>query len=140
MKNHFIVRVFQYTWAPAIVAAIIFYLCCLIETSEIPNVEFDFFIPTDKIVHFLMFFGLSTVASFNYIYIKKGQIIILKLIFFAILIPILYGGFIEIIQAEYFTSRSGDWYDFLADMLGSLAAVPFALWFRRILLNKYQEI
>lgn len=129
-------KIFKYTWPPAIIAVIIFYLCCLIPARDIPEVEINFFIPTDKIVHFLMYFGLSIVASFNYIYDKKGHIIILKLIAFAILVPIIYGGLIEIIQAEYFPERSGDWYDFLADVLGSLATLPFSLWFRRFLLNK----
>lgn len=132
-------RIFRYTWPPAIVAVIIFYLCCLIPTNDIPDVEFDFFIPTDKIVHFLMYFGLSIVASFNYIYDRKGKIIILKLVAFAILVPIVYGGLIEILQAEYFIGRSGDWYDFLADVLGSLSTLPFSLWFRHYLLNRELE-
>lgn len=132
-------RIFKYTWPPAIVAVIIFYLCCLIPTNDIPDVEFNFFIPMDKIVHFLMYFGLSIVASFNYIYDRKGKIIILKLVAFAILIPIVYGGLIEILQAEYFSGRSGDWYDFLADVLGSLSTLPFSLWFRRFLLNRELE-
>ncbi|MDU1889370.1 MAG: VanZ family protein [Dysgonomonas sp.] len=128
-------KIFKYSWPPAIVALIIFYLCCLIPTDDIPS-GFEFFIPTDKVVHFLMYFGLALVASFNYIYDKNGKIIILKLIVFAILIPILYGGLIEILQAEYFEGRSGDWYDFLADILGALASIPFSLWFRRFLLNR----
>lgn len=131
--------IFKYTWPPMIIAVIIFYLCCLIPTNDIPDMEFDFFIPTDKIVHFLMYFGLSIVASLNYIYDKKGKIIILKLVAFAVLVPIIYGGLIEILQAEYFTERSGDWYDFLADVSGSLATLPFSLWFRRYLLNKRLE-
>lgn len=126
----------KYIWLPSIVAITIFYLCCLIPSKNVPYVELDFFIPADKIVHFLMYLGLSGIASFNYIYIRKGHIIILKLVVFAILIPILYGGLIEIIQAEYFPERSGDWFDFLADSLGSLTALPFALWFRKYLLNK----
>ncbi len=129
-------KIFKYTWPPFLVAVVIFYLCCLIPPRDVPDVNFDFFIPTDKVVHFLMYLGLAGVASFNYIYDKKGHIIILKLIAFAILIPILYGGLIEIIQAEYFEERSGDWYDFLADVLGALASLPFSLWFRRLLLNK----
>ncbi|MDR1706976.1 VanZ family protein [Dysgonomonas sp.] len=132
-------RIFKYTWPPAIVAVIIFYLCCLIPTNDIPDIELDFFIPTDKIVHFVMYFGLSVVASFNYIYDRKGKIIILKLVAFAILVPIVYGGLIEILQAEYFSGRSGDWYDFLADVLGSLSTLPFSLWFRHYLLNRELE-
>lgn len=129
-------RIFKYTWPPTIIAAIIFYLCCLIPPKDIPEVNIDFFIPTDKIVHFLMFFGLAGVASFNYIYDKKGHIIILKLILFAVLIPIIYGGLIEIIQAEFVQGRSGEWCDFLADALGAIASIPFSLWFRRFLLNR----
>ncbi len=132
-------RFLKYTWPPMVIAVIIFYLCCLIPTNDIPDVEFDFFIPTDKIIHFLMYFGLSIVASFNYIYDKKGKIIILKLVAFAVLVPIVYGGLIEILQAECFAGRSGDWYDFLADVLGALATLPFSLWFRHYLLNRELE-
>lgn len=85
-----------------------------------------------------MYFGLAGVASFNYIYARKGKIIILKLVVFAILIPIIYGGIIEIIQDEYFPERSGDWYDFLADILGALASLPFSFWFRQFLLDRQQ--
>lgn len=129
-------KIFKYTWPPAIVAIVIFYLCCLIPTNDIPDVGFDFFVPADKVVHFLMYFGLAGVASFNYIYDKKGKIIILRLVLFAILVPILYGGAIEIIQDKYIPERSGDWGDFWADISGALASIPFSLWFRRYLLNK----
>jgi len=83
-----------------------------------------------------MYFGLAGIASLNYIHDKRGHIIILKLVLFAVLIPILYGGAIEIIQAEYFPDRSGDWYDFLADILGALATLPISFWYRRFLLNR----
>lgn len=132
-------KIFRYTWPPTIVAIIIFYLCCLIPANDIPEVGFDFFIPTDKIVHFLMYFGLATVASFNYIYDKKGKIIILKLIIFAVLIPVIYGGFIEIIQSKYFPERNGDWNDFWADILGAVVSLPFSFWFRGFLLNRELE-
>ncbi|MBD8390072.1 VanZ family protein [Dysgonomonas sp. BGC7] len=129
-------KIFKYSWPPAIVAIVIFYLCCLIPSDDVPDVSLELPIATDKIVHFLMYFGLAGVASFNYIYDKKGKIIILKLIVFAILVPILYGGLIEILQYKYFPERSGDWYDFWADMLGALASLPLSLWFRRFLINR----
>ena len=74
--------------------------------------------------------------QFNYIYDKRGKIIILKLILFALLVPIIYGGLIDILQRKYFPGRTGDWYDFLADALGAIASLPFSFWFRRFLLNK----
>lgn len=126
-------KIFKYTWPPAIIAIIIFYLCCLITPDEVP--EIDGIPHMDKVVHFVMYFGLSLVASCNYILDKKGHIIILKLIVFAIAIPIIYGGIIEIVQSYYF-NRTGDWFDFLADTLGSLASLPISFWFRRFLLNR----
>lgn len=130
----------KYTWAPFIVAAIIFYLCCLISADDIPETEFKLFVHADKLVHYLMFFGLALVASCNYVFLNKGKIIILKMIIFAILLPIIYGGVIEIIQFEYFPERSGDWFDFLADSLGAISAIPFTLYLRRKLLLKYHTI
>lgn len=126
----------QYIWPPLLVLAVIFYLCCLIPVNDIPKIKFNFFIPTDKIVHFIMFWGLALTASINYIIVNKGKIIILKMILFAVIFSIICGGLIEIIQAEYFPARNGDWYDFLADTLGALASIPFALWFRRFILNR----
>lgn len=133
-----IIQIGKYTFFPLIIAVIIFYLCCLIPANDIPDTDFDFFIPIDKVVHFLMFFGLSLTACIGYIYLNKGHIIILKMIVFAILLPILYGGAIELIQHYYFIGRTGDWFDFLADAIGSLTVLPIALLFRRKLLYKYE--
>lgn len=129
-------NVLKLTWPPAVIALIIFYLCCLIPSDDIPTFEWNFFFEKDKVVHFLMYFGLALVASCNYIYLRKGRIIILKYIGLTLLVPILYGGLIEVIQAEYFVDRSGDWYDFVADILGVLASVPISLCYRRFLLNR----
>jgi len=126
----------QYTWVPALISLVIFYLCCLISTDNIPDVEIEWIIPVDKVVHFLMYFGLSGATAINYIYIKKGFVDIRKLLLGAFLLPIFYGGLIEIVQHYYFPPRAGDWFDFLADMLGSLSALPFALLFKNYLLKR----
>lgn len=131
MWNRYTFKVIKYTCPPILVAIVIFYLCCLMPGEDIPTVSWPY---TDKVVHFFMYFGLSAVASFGYIYGKRGRIIVLKLIIFAFALPILYGGLIEIVQEYYFEGRYGDWFDFLADALGSLAVLPLALYFRRKLL------
>lgn len=120
---------FKYIWPPLAIAFIIFYLSCLMSPSDVPEVEFDFFIPADKIVHFCMYFGLALVASCNYIYVNRGEISINRLLLCTILIPILYGGLLEILQANFF-SREGDWWDFLANTLGVLFSIPLAIWFK----------
>lgn len=123
-------RAIRYLWIPAIIASIIFYLCCLIPTDDIPNIGSNFPIPMDKIVHFSMFFGLSGASALYYVYDNKGYVKIKKLVIGAILLPVLYGGLIEVLQANFFPPRAGDWYDFLADSLGSIASLPPVLWFR----------
>lgn len=135
MSDSKTLRTINYIWPPAIIATIIFYLSCLIAPNDVPDVEFDFPIETDKIVHFLMYLGLAGIASFNYIYIHKGKIIILRMLAFAVLVPILYGGLIEILQDNYF-DRTGDWFDFLANSLGALTSIPFSLCLRKWMLKK----
>lgn len=132
-------NILRYIYIPIIIAAVIFYLCCLIPVNDIPDIGDDWSIPIDKIVHFLMYFGLSGITAFNYLYIKKGKINTNTLLIGAFLIPILYGGFIEILQHYFFYPRMGDWDDFLADVLGSIAALPISLLFRNYLKqNKYR--
>ncbi|SHF32027.1 VanZ family protein [Dysgonomonas macrotermitis] len=133
MKFQLILR---YASVPVIISLVILYLCCLIPPNDIPDVGFEFLIPTDKIVHFLMYMGLSGATAFNYIHAKRGHINMLKLLVFAFAFPILYGGLIEIIQHYYFPPRSGDWFDFLADALGALSALPFAFIFRNYLIKR----
>lgn len=132
MWNRYTLKVLKYTCPPILVAAVIFYLCCLKTSDDLPDISWPY---ADKVVHFLMYFGLSGVASFWYIYGEKGRVIVLKLVAFAFVLPLLYGGFIEIIQ-EYYFGRSGDWLDLLADALGSLSVLPLALIYRRKLLIK----
>lgn len=125
----------KYIWVPALISLIILYLCCFIPVKDIPEVSVDWEIPIDKVVHYIMFFGLSGATAINYIHLRVGRINKKKLLIGAFLIPILYGGFIEIIQHYIFTSRSGDWFDFLADILGSLSAYPIAIVFKDYLIK-----
>lgn len=129
-------RSMKYACPPILVAAVIFYLCCLAAGDDIPSISWPY---TDKVIHFLMYLGLSGVASFWYIYGEKGRVNISKLIIYAFILPILYGGLIEILQDRYFEGRTGDWLDFLADILGALAALPLALYFRRILIKRESQ-
>lgn len=137
MNKEYISKIMKYTCPSLLIGGVIFYLCCILKPNEVStDIHFEHM---DKVVHFLMYFGLSFVASFGYIYGEKGRIIILKMIVFAFILPILYGGLIEVLQYRYFEGRSGDWFDFLADFLGSLAVLPLALYFRRYLLNNIQN-
>jgi len=82
--------------------------------------RFWFFKNEDKVIHFLMYFGLSFSLITEY-YIKIFKI---NLNLFLInLFPVFFGGFIEILQSVLTNNRSGDWIDFLADTAGVIFAV-----------------
>ena len=83
----------------------------------------------DKFVHFCMYGSLSGVFWIeflikhrrkkpNYIYAVLG----------GVLYPILFGGVIELCQRYFTKYRSGDWWDFLADM-GGVVLATFIAWF-----------
>jgi VanZ family protein len=102
-------------WISILLCATILFLCFMKTTSlpAPPIVDFD------KIVHLLMFLGLSGCIFFdNTSYLRK-QISRRRIILGSFLFSTMLSGSIEILQ-EYCTSyRSGDWLDFLADGMGS---------------------
>ena len=50
----------------------------------------------------------------------------------AVVISIAYGGLTELMQEFFVPTRTGDWIDFLADILGTgLGALVFYLFFHR---------
>ncbi len=116
----------RYTLIPAIVALVIFYLTCIVNVDSIPGskrlLEFD------KLAHFGMFFVLSAAVYYDYYRLHKRNPNKLRWVFFGLIVPIIYGGLIEIVQEKYF-GRSGDILDFAADSFGALAATALAFFY-----------
>lgn len=81
---------------------------------------------SDKWAHTLMYAGLTAVMLFdtNYEKLKQGMV---SLPLWLVIIPIAYGGLMEILQA-YCTNgnRSGDWLDFIANSIGSVLVYALA--------------
>lgn len=50
-----------------------------------------------------------------------------KMVLVAVVLPILYGGLVELIQENFFPPRSAEWMDWFSDILGVLLAYLFAL-------------
>ncbi|WP_430814349.1 VanZ family protein [Carboxylicivirga sp. RSCT41] len=73
----------------------------------------------DKIVHFLMYFTLGFVFMFEY-YIHHHKTItrVSKIL----ILPLIYGGIMEVLQYAVTPYRSGDWWDMLANGCGIFAA------------------
>ncbi len=85
-----------------------------------PSTNLDTVMGIDKVAHICMYFGLSVVIWLEYLK-YHDKLNWKRLILFAILAPILYGGAMEIAQMTFTEHREGDWFDFLANSIGVLA-------------------
>jgi hypothetical protein len=75
-----------------------------------PDIEiFDSLIGIDKLIHFLMFFFLT--SWFVMIYKYSHKIILLSSIVF-------FGLLLELMQMGFFIQRSFEWFDWIADSIG----------------------
>ncbi len=73
----------------------------------------------DKVIHFLMYFGITLVFLFEH-YIETLKMN--KKDYVLNIYPLILGGIIEIIQNIFTNSRSGEWYDFIANISGIIIA------------------
>jgi len=80
----------------------------------------------DKVVHLGMYFGLMSVIILeNRKTIKsRGHLYLIGLI------PLLYGILMEILQATLTLTRSGSFYDALADAAGVFLSILLWLWLK----------
>jgi len=88
----------------------------------------------DKVVHILMYatFAFFCLWGYRKQFISNGIEYRERAIWLAIIISIAYGGLTEIIQETLVPGRTGDWFDFLADGIGTgLGASVFYLFFHR---------
>jgi len=115
-------------WLSLLVLSIIFILCFM-DTGQLPAAPVANF---DKLVHSLMFLGLSGVIFFDGAGYLRYPVSVKWLFVVTFLFPVAIGGLIEIMQANLTTYRSGDWFDFLFDGFG--AAVGFGIAF---LINRW---
>jgi VanZ family protein len=128
-------RKYTYIALPVFIALVILYLCCFLPPSDIPEVDSPFPFPFDKIVHFLMYVGFAGASFFAYVHliIKEKRFNYFSAIVWCFLVPVVFGGLIEIIQYNYCPGRSGDWLDLLADTIGVLFVIPFAVFYKRFM-------
>ena len=102
-------------WKSALVTAVILHLS-FASPSEFKGIPtFD---NEDKLIHILMYLGLTAVLVFDSVRLnlsKRTRLVI------CLVYPILVGGVVEILQPIYFFPRSASWLDWLADIIGTIA-------------------
>ena len=88
----------------------------------------------DKVAHMLMYAGFAFACLWGYRkqFVSNDLAYKRKAIILAVIISIAYGGLTELMQEYIVKSRTGDWFDFLADSIGTgIGALIFYLFFRR---------
>lgn len=119
----------KYQTAAIIWTAIIFVLCN-IELPESDGVGL-FFEGFDKLVHLGFFYVLSVLLFYGKIKYQHNYNFRSLTIIKIIILTACIGGGIELLQWKVFTWRSGEWWDFGADMIGVFMGI-----FSYVLLHK----
>ncbi len=101
-----------------IIALIIVYLS-LANSHTFDKVSFLDFPYTDKLVHFSMYFGFMSAIIFE----NRNKIRSKGHLFLVAIIPLSFGILMEILQALITLTRSGSFYDVLANMAGILVSL-----------------
>jgi VanZ family protein len=87
----------------------------------------------DKLVHALMFLVVSGVVFFDNTRYFRQTATLRRIFSGSFLFPIFFGGIIEIGQRHATSYRSGDWIDFLFDVMGAVAGFLICLLINRCL-------
>jgi len=84
-------------------------------------------------VHILMYAGFAFLCIWGHRkqFISNGKAYQKRALLLTAIISICYGGVTELMQEFLVPSRTGDWFDFIADTIGTLIGVLiFYLFFR----------
>ncbi len=98
-----------------------------------PGISLPTFVGADKWVHALMYAILGGMVCWDSMRIKMSG---WRLWFTAIVLPMLYGGAIEVLQEQWFAPRSGEWMDWGADCAGVIIGATSIMIIKR-LYNRY---
>lgn len=113
-------------YLPTILVCTLVLILSTINTGVLPKTD----VPSaDKIVHTIMYFGITLTLMLNQTsYLHKK--ITKQQLYFAFLFSVGFGTSMEIIQ-HFLPWRSGSIYDFIANTLGVLLAIVIVLFITR---------
>lgn len=96
-------------------------IICYLSFFQPPQTSLNEVPYIDKLVHICMYGGLTTILWIEHLFHTRPPHTT-RFLVAGILAPIILSGCIELLQ-EYFTeNRSGDWWDFSANVTGVLLA------------------
>jgi VanZ family protein len=106
-----------------LVALIIMYLS-LASSQTFENVPLPKIPHIDKIVHFLMYFGLMSTIIFE----NRKTLKTTRNLFLISLIPLFYGILMEILQGVFTATRFASFFDVVFDAAGIYVCILLWLW------------
>ena len=112
---------------PALIWAGIIAFMTLIPAKSVPR---SILLISDKVLHSIIFFGLTILLVFAFIHFREGLTIV-RVYFLSVILSFSFGILIEIGQYLMKAGRNGDYLDILADLSGILLAYPFIKIFRK---------
>ena len=117
---------------PGVLCGIVILILTGLPGSLLPRVK-----PTigiDKVVHTFMYAGFAYACLWGYRkqFVSNGLVYRRKAIILTVIISIIHGSLTELMQEYFIPKRSGDWFDFLSDIIGmGIGVLVFYLFFRR---------
>lgn len=107
----------SYSLFIAIAWTIIIFILCATPGQYIPTTSWLELLSFDKLVHASIFLGLVFLWLIVFNKRDNNSVISISLV---IISCIIYGAILEIMQAKWFSNRSGDYLDFIANTFGCL--------------------
>jgi VanZ family protein len=101
--------------------AVFIFILCAIPGYSIPHYEWADLLSLDKLIHTFLFAVLSVLLIRGFKKQYRFTFLRSKTIPFVLLFCIAYGGLLELMQNYCFIDRSGSWFDFIANIIGSLS-------------------
>ena len=96
--------------------------CFILYLSLVKEIKLPFVVEfswRDKLFHAAAYLVLGLLFGIE---LKKDHITGLKYWLLLLLLPVSFGGIIELLQEFCFAPRVGDWFDFLANTIGVVTA------------------
>jgi len=106
---------------PAIIWFLVILALCSMPGKSIPHISWLELLSFDKFVHASIFFGLQVLTMRAFIFSPSFT----KIKWLILLFCVAYGGALEIMQSAFFSERSGDLFDFIANSFGCVCGLLF---------------
>jgi len=104
---------------PAIIWFSIIFALCSMPGKSIPHISWLELLSFDKFVHASIFFGLQILSMRAFMFSSSFT----KVKWLILLFCVAYGGALEIMQSVFFSERSGDLFDFIANSFGCICGI-----------------